>query len=79
MRIGKPLHPDFGIEIEDVDLAEAITKLNADQTAVEAATRVLGSLNQFVHTKIALFYLHPPRCCQLQNRVSGNSMQKAGI
>lgn len=36
----------FISDIEDVDLAEAITRLNADQTAVEAATRVLGTLNQ---------------------------------
>jgi len=37
----------FIADIEDVDLAEAITRLNSDQTAVEAATRVLGTLNNF--------------------------------
>ncbi len=36
----------FISDIEDVNLAEAITRLNSDQTAVEAATRVLGSLDQ---------------------------------
>ena len=36
----------FIADIEDVDLAEAITRLNSDQTAVEAATRVLGTLSQ---------------------------------
>ncbi len=36
----------FISDIEDVNLAEAITRLNSDQTAVEAATRVLGTLGQ---------------------------------
>ncbi len=33
-------------DIEDVDLAEAITRLNADQVAVEASTRVLAQLGR---------------------------------
>ena len=36
----------FISDIEDVNLAEAITRLNSDQIAVEAATRVLGTLNR---------------------------------
>jgi flagellar hook-associated protein 3 FlgL len=33
-------------EIEDVDIAEAVSRLQADQTALEASYRVLGSLTQ---------------------------------
>ncbi len=36
----------FISDIEDVDLAEAISRLNADQVAVEAATRVVAQLNR---------------------------------
>lgn len=36
----------FISEIEDVDIAEAISRLQADQTALEASYRVLGSLSQ---------------------------------
>lgn len=33
-------------DIEDVDLAEAITRLNQDQTALQASFQVLGSLSR---------------------------------
>jgi flagellar hook-associated protein 3 FlgL len=36
----------FISDIEDVDMAEAISRFNADQTALEASYRVLGSLSQ---------------------------------
>ncbi|MGF1454614.1 MAG: flagellin [Alphaproteobacteria bacterium] len=36
----------FISDIEDVDLAEAITRLNNDRVAVEASTRVLADLNR---------------------------------
>lgn len=36
----------FVSDIEDVDLAEAISRLNGDQTALEAAYRVAATLNQ---------------------------------
>lgn len=36
----------FISNIEDVDIAEAITRLNADQLAIEASYQVLGDLNR---------------------------------
>jgi len=36
----------FVADIEDVDIAEAITKLNNDQLALEASYRAIGSLSQ---------------------------------
>lgn len=36
----------FISDIEDVDMAEAISRLNADQLAIEASYQVLGSLNR---------------------------------
>ena len=33
-------------DIEDVDLAEALTRLNQDQAAAEAAGRMIAQINQ---------------------------------
>ncbi|MEX0300304.1 MAG: flagellin [Kordiimonas sp.] len=36
----------FIADLEDVDIAEAVTRLNNDQVALEASYRSIGSLSQ---------------------------------